>query len=458
MVVTNTCPIFTLGGSNNYTVNGIFTDAGATTSAGTYTSVGDKFTANNTIPTGSQTLYAKVTDGTCTFTVPFDFNNIKPTSVSISTTNACVGNSVTLSATCASGTVTWYGSAAGTTSLGTGGTFSYVPSAGTGQAFYAACESTNCVSGRTISSNFLGVNPTPAAPTITPPAQLSVCSPSTLTLTASGCAGTVTWSQGAATGTSLTPSAIGTYSITATCTANGCTSDPSAAVTGLEIKAKPTAPTITPPAQLSVCSPSTLTLTASGCAGTITWSQGAATGTSLTLSTVGTYSITATCTVNGCTSDPSAAVTGLEIKAKPAAPTITPPAQLSVCSPSTLTLTASGCAGTVTWSQGAATGTSLTLSAVGTYSITATCTVNGCTSDPSAAVTGLEIKAKPAAPTITPPAQLSVCSPSTLTLTASGCAGTGYLVARCSYGYFVNAFSNWYLLNNGYLYCKRMYL
>jgi hypothetical protein len=60
-----------------------------------------------------------------------------------------------------------------------------------------------------------------------------------------------------------------------------------------------------------------LTLTASECAGTVTWSQGAATGTSLVLSEVGTYSITATCTVNGCTSDATAAVTGLEIKEKP---------------------------------------------------------------------------------------------------------------------------------------------
>ena len=206
-------------------------------------------------------------------------------------------------------------------------------------------------------------------PTITPPTSLSVCSPSTLTLTANGCAGTVTWSEGAATGTTLTLSAVGTYSISAICTVNGCNSDASILVNGLEIKAKPNAPTITPPTSLSVCSPSTLTLTANGCAGTVTWSEGAATGTTLTLSAVGTYSISAICTVNGCNSDASILVNGLEIKAKPNAPKITPPTSLSVCSPSTLTLTADGCAGTVTWSEGAATGTTLTLSAVGTYSI-----------------------------------------------------------------------------------------
>jgi hypothetical protein len=238
-------------------------------------------------------------------------------------------------------------------------------------------------------------NPSGAAPTITPPASLSVCSPSTLTLTASGCAGTVTWSEGAATGTSLTLSAVGTYSITATCTVAGITSAASTAVTGLEINAKPNAPTITPPASLSVLTPSTLTLTASGCAGTVTWSEGAATGTSLTLSRLGTYSVSATCTLNGCVSDPSTAITGLQIIEKPDAPTLNAPTEKVVCFPNTLTLSALGCAGTVTWSQGSATGTSLTLSTVDRYSITATCTVNGSVSDPSTAVTGLEIKAQP---------------------------------------------------------------
>jgi hypothetical protein len=214
-------------------------------------------------------------------------------------------------------------------------------------------------------------------------------------LTASGCAGTVTWSEGAATGTSLTLSAIGTYSISATCTDAIGTSVASSAITGLEIKTKPNAPSIVPPVSLLVFTPSTLTLTASGCGGTVTWSEGLATGTSLTLSALGTYSVSATCTVNGCISDASSAVTGLEIKLKPNAPTITPPASLSVCSPSTLTLTSSGCEGTVTWSEGAVTGTSLTLSAVGTYSITATCTVAGSMSDPSSSITGLEIKAQP---------------------------------------------------------------
>jgi trimeric autotransporter adhesin len=93
--------IFTYGGAYNGTINGIFTDAAATLSAGT-------FTAPNTfVPTvsgGSQTLYAKITPsgGGCFYIVPFVFVSANPvitsqpvgittcsaTSFSISATNA----------------------------------------------------------------------------------------------------------------------------------------------------------------------------------------------------------------------------------------------------------------------------------------------------------------------------------------------------------------------------------
>jgi hypothetical protein len=89
-------------------------------------------------------------------------------------------------------------------------------------------------------------------------------------------------------------------------------------VTGLEIVTQPSAPTITAPNPKVVCAPNTLTLTANGCGGTVNWSTGAS-GTSLVLSSVGTYSITATCTVGNCTSPVSTAVTGLQIVAPPVA-------------------------------------------------------------------------------------------------------------------------------------------
>ena len=68
--------IFNYTGTFTGTVNGIFTNTAATTSAGS-------FTAPNTfapsgLPSGSQTLYAKITpsNGSCSYVVPFTYNNI----------------------------------------------------------------------------------------------------------------------------------------------------------------------------------------------------------------------------------------------------------------------------------------------------------------------------------------------------------------------------------------------
>ncbi|WP_461070835.1 putative Ig domain-containing protein, partial [Spirosoma horti] len=74
---TNTT-IFTYTGTFAGTINGIFTNAAATTSAGT-------FTAPNTfspsgLANGSQTLYAKITPsgGACSYVVPFAYNMVSP--------------------------------------------------------------------------------------------------------------------------------------------------------------------------------------------------------------------------------------------------------------------------------------------------------------------------------------------------------------------------------------------
>ncbi|GAB3643208.1 SGNH/GDSL hydrolase family protein [Spirosoma arcticum] len=68
----------------------------------------------------------------------------------------------------------------------------------------------------------------------------------------------------------------------------------------------------------------------------------------------------------------------------PSAPVLSASGGTQVCNNSTVTLTAAGCSGTVTWSGGQS-GSSIGVSAAGTYS--ATCTLNGCTSAPSNQVT-----------------------------------------------------------------------
>jgi hypothetical protein len=75
---------------------------------------------------------------------------------------------------------------------------------------------------------------------------------------------------------------------------------------------------ISVPSQLVVCFPNTLTLTANGCTGTVTWSDNS-TGSNITLSTIGTYSLSAICTIDGCVSEVSSLFAGLEIKVAPTA-------------------------------------------------------------------------------------------------------------------------------------------
>jgi hypothetical protein len=372
-----------------------------------------------TLATGTYTVSVTNTNG-CVFTATTAVTvNATPTATPSSNSPVCEGNTLNLT----SGTATSY-SWTGPNSFSSSSqnpSIGSVTTAANGTYSVTLTSANSCTASATIA---VVIN---SVPIPSPSSDSPKCVGATLSLNAVSGMTSYAWtgpnsfsaSTQNPTISSVTTAATGTYTVTVT-NANGCSASATTAVTINQ--ALP--PTITPPSTLVICSPSTLALTASGCVGgTITWSEGAATGTNLTLNAIGTYSISATCTINGCTSDASTPVTGLEIKAKPASPTITPPSTLVVCSPSTLALTASGCTGgTITWSVGAATGTNLTLTAVGTYSISATCTVNGCTSNASTPVTGLEIKALP---TSVPTSNSPICAGGTLNLSGSG--GETYL-------------------------------
>jgi hypothetical protein len=76
IIVNNlTYPIFAYGGTFSGTINGIFTDTLATVSAGTFVAPFN-FTPLATLPRGIQTLYVKITTGTCTYVVPFSYNTL----------------------------------------------------------------------------------------------------------------------------------------------------------------------------------------------------------------------------------------------------------------------------------------------------------------------------------------------------------------------------------------------
>ncbi|WP_340240526.1 3-coathanger stack domain-containing protein, partial [Emticicia soli] len=213
----------------------------------------------------------------------------------------------------------------------------------------------------------------------------------------------------------ITPSSstAGVYTVTYTIAASGgCAS--ATATTSVRITNNPSA-SISGSTNLD-CNTASVTRIASG-GGTYVWSNNLGTNATATITSAGIYTVTVTGESN-CT---ATATTSVSINnTAPNAPTIIAPAQKIVCAPGTLLLSTSGCSGTVNWSNGSS-GTSLTLSSVGTYSISATCTVGNCTSVASTAVTGLQI-------INTPTAQATNTGPysigQTIQLTASG--GTSY--------------------------------
>ncbi|WP_037299797.1 BspA family leucine-rich repeat surface protein [Runella limosa] len=100
----NESPFFTFGASNNATVDGIFTNSTATTSAGTFTQASNTFSPAPSLPAGQQTLYTKIilSGGICTFIVPFLYTNNVPVPVITANPNSvttCAGTAATFSIT-----------------------------------------------------------------------------------------------------------------------------------------------------------------------------------------------------------------------------------------------------------------------------------------------------------------------------------------------------------------------
>ena len=107
-------------------------------------------------------------------------NPVDPTSVATNNTNICMGGSVSLTATCSVGTVTWYDVATGGTALGTGSPFSRSPTVST--TYYASCKAGNCESNRIATSQITITtiaNPTGVSPDLT-----EICSGSSVSLSA----------------------------------------------------------------------------------------------------------------------------------------------------------------------------------------------------------------------------------------------------------------------------------
>lgn len=119
----------------------------------------------------------------------------------------------------------------------------------------------------------------------------------------------------------------------------------------------------------------------SGTGATITGTTNSVTVSFSPTATSGTLSVSAT---NSC-GNSAARTLAITVTATPNIPTTTA-SKLIICSGGSTTLSASGCAGTVTWSNGAGTGSSISVSPTSDISYTATCSVNSCLSGVSNSV------------------------------------------------------------------------
>ena len=229
-----------------------------------------------------------------------------------------------------------------------------------------------------------------SAPAI-PVNSFSICPGETADLSASGCSGTIKWSNGDE-GANITVSPDTTMYYTASCTHNGCTSGQSEPI---EVFVKPR-PQIS---GFSVTVPSTKCLndgiiSLQGLSPETQYSVGYSFGTNFVSTTAKTtpsgfleitgcfptayYNVSVQ--LDGCWSDSTDIVVGNAVS--PQAPQILA-SEDTICPGQTLVLTALGCNGTITWSTGI-TGNTVSINPDTNLVYTATCTENLCISDTSA--------------------------------------------------------------------------
>ncbi len=234
-----------------------------------------------------------------------------------------------------------------------------------------------------------------ALPSVAIEGPASICSGTSGSFSVPGGFSQIAWSTGDTT-TNITVTQAGTYQVTIT-DANGCTANNEQE---LQIATSPT-PVIATPAISCI---GTATLDAGSGFVTYLWSNGG-TGTTITVSANGAYSVTVT-NGAGCTGEDAVTVS------IPAPPTVGIAGPTAVCEGEMGTLTAGPGFVSYSWSNGE-TATSTDVSQPGTYSVVAT-DINGCTAEASFAFDNYPL------PTVLIEGPLSICTGSSTSLEVSG--------------------------------------
>jgi hypothetical protein len=315
--------------------------------------------ANIVVSPTANTIYTvTASNGTClgTATVAVNTNPNPTISILASSSVACSGAIVTMTASGAQ-TYTWYpGSTNGTT-------YSANPIAPT---LYSVAG-TNSIGCTTWANQVVITSPGPTV--IASTSNSLICSGSQVTLSAIG-ANSYSWNTGATT-PQITDAPLSTTIYTVTGTSNNCSSTGTISVSVF-------APTLAISGPTAICKGQSASLTASP-ADSYTWSNGTPfSGISVSPSVTTVYSVTAL-TSSGSISCPSTASVNLTVNPLP---TITAVAsKTSVCRGQSFTITASG-ASSYSWNTGATSSvlvTSSTLVANVNYTVSGS-DANGCSS------------------------------------------------------------------------------
>ncbi|HKR07091.1 MAG TPA: kelch repeat-containing protein [Bacteroidia bacterium] len=367
------------GTSYQWKLNG--TNISGATFSNYYASAAGTYTCTITNPCGS------ITSNAITMTV-----RPKPTAVISGTQSICAGSQATLTISF-TGTGNWHGNyfnGSSYTSFNTGTNpyvFNVLPSSTKTYTLYSYFYDAYCngtVSGSAVVTVISGI---PVA-TISPQGNTTFCSGGSVQLNAStGTNYSYQWKKDAvnisgATASSYTATSTGNYAVQIT---NAC-GNATSAIVAVTANALPSA-TITPAGPTTFCSGGSVVLIApSGSNRTYQWKKGGtnisgATLSSYTATVGGTYKVTVTNTVTGC-SKTTTSGTVVTVNALPAA-TITPQGPTTFCAGGSVVLAANTGAGlTYKWKKGSsfisgATLSNYTATTGGNYRVQVT-NSNGC--------------------------------------------------------------------------------
>ena len=306
------------------------------------------------------------------------------------TNDLCVGDSILLFSSSATGNVWSTGDTTSSIIVSTNGTYQLHVKSNSG------CESGTV-------SEIVSFNSVPSKPSIMVSGDTVLCSGDSVTLSTN--ASNVLWSNGS-TASSINVKTSGQYTVSVGASSScGSTSNPVA----VQVNAQPAVPTILVSGDTTFCSGDSVQLTSSVNAG-LMWSTGA-TSSSIVVKNTGSYSVKTT-NQFGC--DATSMPTNITVNARPAAPVVSANGSVDFCDGESVLLISSSPTNNL-WTTGDTTNT-VVVSASGNYAVTLN-SATGCSSTSNSIM--VNVRPQPTKPVITVNGDTSFCSGDSVVLSST---------------------------------------